>query len=278
MRLVGAHLPVGKGFGACVRMAHGHGMNALQVFTSSPRMWRGGPADPVKTALLKEAVEETGLRALVTHDTYLVNLVAADPEIAAKSYACLRDELERSAAYGIPLVVSHLGAAVGRERGEARRKLGEVVAQLLEATPNGATLLAETTAGQGSVLNATFEEIADLIAATGGHPRFGVCLDTCHVHAAGYDLSAEGALGRTLDEFDRIVGLDRLRVVHVNDSVHPAGSRKDRHAALGEGTIGPGAFRDLMRDDRLKDIPLILETPMEGDGHLKDLAKLRDWE
>ena len=275
-RLLGAHLSTAKGLGQAVRDGHAMGAGAVQVFTSSPRQWKGGPADPKKAEALKAAWKETGRPALVSHDTYLVNLAHPDDATREKSRLCLTEELQRSAAYGIPFVVSHIAAALGQEPDVARGRAAEGIRRALDDSPADVTLLMETTAGQGSAMNRSFDELAALLQDLHGDERLAVCLDTCHVFAAGYDLRTPEAYEGTMAEFDAKVGLDRLKVVHLNDSQKDLGSKVDRHANLGKGKIGLEAFRLLVNDPRFADKPIILETPAEDDGHARDLATLRE--
>jgi deoxyribonuclease-4 len=232
-------------------------------------------------------VTAAGLACVVVHDSYLINPASADDTLRNKSIAGLVVELERAEQLGIPWVVAHPGAAGAQLRADAVARAAAGIAAALEKTPSlRAGILIETTAGQGSCLGDTFEEIAALLAvidATGACAhRIGVCLDTCHVFAAGYSLAPAAELDATLTAFDRLIGLSRLKVIHANDSKKPFGSRVDRHEAIGEGAIGPEAFRLLMNDPRLAAIPVILETPKEGtDGKVdpamdrKNLATLR---
>ncbi len=275
-RFLGAHLSTAKGLHQAVRDGHAMGCGAVQVFTSSPRMWKGGAADPKKAAALAQAVEECGRPVLVSHDTYLVNLAHPEEATREKSRQCLTEEMQRSGAYGIPYVVSHIAAALGQEPEVARARAAEGIRRALDESPEGVTLLMETTAGQGSAMNRSFEELAWFVEALGGDSRLGVCLDTCHVFAAGYDLRTPEAYATTMARFDATVGLERLKVVHLNDSQKGLGSKVDRHANLGAGQIGLEAFRTLVNDPRLADRPIVLETPMEDEGHVRDLATLRE--
>ena len=274
-RFLGAHLSTAKGLHQAVRDGHAMGAGAVQVFTSSPRMWKGGAADPKKAEALKTAWEACGRPILVSHDTYLVNLAHPDDATREKSRLCLTEELQRSAAYGIAFVVSHIASALGQEAEVARARAAEGIRRVLDDSPPEVTLLMETTAGQGSAMNRSFDELAALLDDLKGDPRLAVCLDTCHVFAAGYDLRTPEAYERTMGEFDAKVGLDRLRVVHLNDSQKGLGSKVDRHANLGAGQIGLEAFRALVNDPRMADKPIVLETPTEDEGHAKDLATLR---
>ncbi|CAN5403828.1 deoxyribonuclease IV [soil metagenome] len=275
---MGAHVSVGKGLGAAVLDAATWGCTSVQVFTSSPRMWKGGPHDLKKAADLCAACETTGIAPLVSHDTYLVNLAHESEETATKSYDCLKGEIERCAGYGISFVVSHMGATKDRPKEEATKVVAEAAVRMLGETPDSVTLLMETTAGQGSSMHARFEEIAATLEAAGNPKRLAVCLDTCHIFAAGYDIRDDEGYARTFEEFDRLIGLGRLKVIHCNDSLKALGSRVDRHAPLGEGLIGPRAFQLLVNDERFAEVPILLETPTENEGHQKDLAKLKAWQ
>ena len=275
-RFLGAHLSTAKGLHQAVRDGHALGAGAVQVFTSSPRMWKGGAADEKKAALLKAAREACDEPVLVSHDTYLVNLAHPEEATREKSRLCLTEELQRSAAYGIPFVVSHIASALGQEPEVARARAAENIRRVLDDSPEGVTLLMETTAGQGSAMNRSFDELAALLDDLHGDARLAVCLDTCHVFAAGYDLRTPEAYAATMDEFEAKVGLDRLKVVHCNDSQKDLGSKVDRHANLGQGKIGLEAFRMLVNDPRFAEKPIVLETPAENEGHAKDLATLRE--
>jgi deoxyribonuclease-4 len=271
--LLGAHIPIKGGIGNAVRTAHTMGCTAIQVFTSSPRQWYSAPVSDDQVRDFQRAREETGIVDVVSHDSYLINLCAPTPEIAEKSFAGLKGEIERCAKYGIDRVVSHLASYKGQDPGETLLVVAERVSQILDETPDSVTLLMETTAGQGSSINSRFEEIAMLLELTKGHPRFAVCLDTCHVFAAGYDIRTPEGYEKTFAEFDRLVGLDRLRAIHVNDSLKPFGSRVDRHADIGEGEIGIRAFELLVNDPRFTRVPMLLET--DAERHQENLDRLK---
>lgn len=276
-RYIGAHMPTGKGLASAVRAGAEIGCTAVQVFTSSPQQWKAKPVDPAQAAAFKAALAETGIQHAVSHDSYLVNLAAPADELREKSIAGLAAEAVRCGEYGIPAVVSHIGAHVGQGEEAGLARAAEGLLRVLDESPDSVTVLAETTAGQGTVLNHRFESLARLIELCGGHRRVGVCLDTCHVFAAGYDVSSAEGLTATLDEFDRLVGLDRLRAIHANDSKHPLGSRKDRHEHLGEGEIGPVCFQTLVNEPRLSDVPIVVETPDAEERHADNVARLWAW-
>lgn len=274
-RFLGAHFSTAKGLHQAVRDGHALGAGAIQVFTSSPRMWKGGPANPEKAMLLKKAYEDCGNPVMVSHDTYLVNLAHPEEETAEKSRLCLTEELQRSSAYGIPFVVSHIAATVGQDSDVARARAVANIRRVLADSPGDVMLLMETTAGQGSSMNRSFNELSQFLNDLDGDPRVGICLDTCHVFAAGYDIRTPETYQATFAEFDEKVGLDRLKVIHTNDSQKGLGSKVDRHANIGKGMIGIEAFRSLVNDPRMAEKPIILETPTEDDGHAKDLETLR---
>ncbi|HEY0868705.1 MAG TPA: deoxyribonuclease IV [Fimbriimonas sp.] len=274
-KLLGAHMPTSSGLGKAVRAGKEIGCTAVQVFTSSPQMWRSKPITDDMVADFRKACQETGIDSVVSHDSYLINLCAEDPAKREQSIQGLKGEIGRCDRYGIPFVVSHMGAHVGQGEECGLQGVAESVHQILAETPETVTLLMETTAGQGSCLNHRFEHLGYLLNALKGHPRLGVCLDTCHVFAAGYDIRDEETYGATFGEFERIVGLDRLKVIHCNDSKKELGKKVDRHEHIGEGEIGETAFRLLVNDPRFENTPILLETPAAPEGHERNLAKLK---
>lgn len=275
--LLGSHRPATGGIHNAVLDGKSVGCTAVQVFTSSPQMWKSKPVTDEMVALYRAALETTGITEVVSHDSYLINLCAPDEAKRQQSMEGMKGELERCAKYGIDRVVSHMGAHVGQGEEVGLAGVARSIAQVLDETPDSVTICMETTAGQGSSLMFKFEHLAYVIEALKGHPRLGVCLDTCHVFAAGYDIRTEEGFKHTFDEFDRIIGLDRLRVIHCNDSKKGLGTRVDRHEHIGQGEIGPTAFRCLVNDERLAHIPILLETAIEDNGHEKDLATLRSF-
>jgi deoxyribonuclease-4 len=265
---VGAHQSIAGGLSRAVDRAVETGCHCLQVFTRNINRWDVSPLHAADAEAFKTAVKAAGLSLVVAHDSYLINPASADPALRKKSIDGLVVELERAALLDIPWVVAHPGAAGEQPRDEAVQRAADGIASALSRTRGLATgILIETTAGQGSCLGDSFAEIATMlerIDAAGHAIRAAVCLDTCHVFAAGYGLSPRQELDRTLKEFDTTIGLDRLKVIHANDSKREQGSRVDRHEAIGKGKIGPNAFRLIMNHPKLARIPLILETPKEG--------------
>jgi deoxyribonuclease-4 len=238
-------------------------------------MWKSSPASEEKKKDLDAARGETAITALVSHDTYLVNLCHAVEETAEKSRETLRDEMVRCGAYDIRFVVSHMGAFLAREPADGLKMIAEATRQILAETPDNVTLLMETTAGQGSSANSKFEELAIILDHLKRPARLAVCLDTCHVFVAGYDIRDSESYERTFTEFDRVIGIDNLKVIHCNDSKKGLGSRVDRHEDIGKGEIGLEAFRLLVNDPRFENTPIVIETPEAEEGHAKNLAVLK---
>lgn len=275
--LLGAHRPATGGVHNAILDGYAIGCTAVQVFTSSPQMWRSKPVTDEMVASFRAALEKTGITSVVSHDSYLINLCAPDEAKRKQSIEGMKGEIERCARYGIDRVVSHMGSHVGEGEEKGLEGIAESIRQVLDETPDTVTVLMETTAGQGSSLMHRFEHHAVILDRLQGHPRLGVCLDTCHIFAAGYDIRTPETFTQTFAEFERIIGFDRLRAVHCNDSKKGLGSRVDRHDHLGQGEIGEEAFRLLVTDERFAQIPILLETAIEDHGHERDLALLRSF-
>ena len=274
-QLLGAHMPTGKGLPSAVRAGAAIGCTAIQVFTNNPRQWKGRDIDDVEPGLLAEALAETGMTGqIISHDTYLINLCAPDEKIRAKSQSSLTAELLRCSKLGIPFVVSHMGAHMKQGEDVGIAMIAESTNEILKETPENVTLLMETTAGQGSSMNYRFDQIAAIIDACHGNPRLCVCLDTCHIFAAGYDIRTEETYNNTFDEFHRLVGIERIKTIHCNDSKKELGSRVDRHDHVGEGLIGPDAFKLLVNDPRFERVPIVIETPDADTMHAENLKRL----
>ena len=276
MPLFGAHLSVAGGLTNAVSAAVGLECGTVQLFTKNANTWVGKPLKDDEARAFRAAVEASGLRFVTAHDSYLINLASPDDALYRKSIAAFANELDRAEALGLSYLVSHPGAHTGSgvEAGVSR-----VVAALDELHSRSAgyrvKVLIETTAGQGSCLGATFEEIAAIVTRVADPDRLGVCFDTCHAFAAGYPLATADDHATTFGKFDDLIGLDRLRLFHLNDSVKGLGSRVDRHAGIGLGMIGADAFRRLVTDPRFADRPMILETPKEdADGNPMDPVNL----
>jgi len=255
------------------------GCECLQIFTRNINRWDVSPIDPDKAEAFKRAVVAADLKLVVAHDSYLINPASANCDLRKKSIDGLVIEITRAHLLAIPWVVAHPGAAGEQAVEEAIARAAVGIAEALDRTRHFQTgILIETTAGQGTCLGATFAEIAAMLTqidARGFSSRVGVCLDTCHVFAAGYALSPAEEFNKTLREFDRLIGFKRLVVIHANDSKRERGSRVDRHEAIGQGKIGRDAFALIMNHPELARIPKILETPKEGDDGKRDPAKDR---
>ena len=276
-RLLGAHMPTSGGLHNAVANGKAIGCTAVQVFTSSPQQWAAKPITPDMVAQFQAAKESTGIDVVVSHDSYLINLCAPDEAKREQSIGGLKAEIERCAAYGIHWTVSHVGAHMGQGEEEGLRIAAESMRKVLAESSSTVTVLAETTAGQGSSLDYRFEQLARLIDGVGGDARLGVCLDTCHIFVAGYDIRDDQSYDETFEAFGRIVGFERLKAIHCNDSKNPLGKRVDRHEHLGQGFIGAHAFQRLVNDPRFENIPILLETPEAETMHAANLKKLLDW-
>lgn len=249
------------------------GCTAIQLFTKNERQWKAKPITDDEAALFKATVAKHGIKVAFAHDTYLHNLASPNPELWRKSVDAFTEELGRCERLGLDYLVSHPGSPMtsGADAGIGRMR--EALGEILGRTKgHRARILLETTAGQGATLGSRFDEMAKIVA---GFDAVGVCFDTCHVFAAGYDLRTRASYDAVMAEFDRHLGLDRLKAFHVNDSKKELGCRVDRHEHIGQGCIGRDAFTFLMTDARFANVPKVLETPKENDMDPVNLALLR---
>jgi deoxyribonuclease-4 len=270
-------MPTTGGLHKAITSGYEIGCSAVQLFTASPRQWRARPLSEEEIAAFAKAREETGIRTIISHDSYLINLAAPDKEVLQRSREAFLEELQRAESLNIPWVVTHMGAYLDSSEEEGLALLGESVRLLLQQTEGmQAGIALETTAGQGTNLGYRFEHLARIIEMAGGSARVGVCFDTCHVFVAGYDIRTPESLSSTLDAFDRVIGLDRLKVIHANDAKKPLGSRIDRHEHIGEGELGRETFRILLQEPRLMHVPVILETPEAEKMHSENLRRLKE--
>jgi deoxyribonuclease-4 len=278
---IGAHVPVAGGL---VKRGLGYAddiaAETIQIFVSNPRGWAMPEGSPDEDERFRAACDERGTPVFV-HAPYLVNVGSLNPDIVTKSVTMLRHTLRRAAAVGARGVVVHTGSAVAKDgRDKAMRQVRESLLPLLDE-PALPRVLLEPMAGQGATLCATVPDLAAYLDVLDRHPRAGVCLDTCHMYAAGYDLAAEGGMTDLLDELDRMVGGDRLGLVHVNDSKDGLGSARDRHENIDAGNIGAAAFAELLAHPVMTggNVSCVIETPGPEDRHREDvllLRKLRD--
>ncbi|MEA1934148.1 MAG: deoxyribonuclease IV [Thermodesulfobacteriota bacterium] len=279
MPILGAHMSIAGGLHkAFGRMEQVKG-KALQIFTKNQRQWITKEITEEEAGKFRCCWEESGKPPIAAHDSYLINLASDKPEINEKSISAMAHEIKRVKILGIPFLVMHPGSHTGAgvEKGLARVVKNLDHAINLAKAPEGVSILIETTAGQGTGLGADFSEIAYILDNSTHSNRLGVCFDTCHVFAAGYDIRTPETYEDTFSEFDRIIGLDRLKFFHLNDSKNELGSRVDRHEHIGKGSIGLPGFRLLLNDSRFADHPMVLETPKKNDPEddRKNLAMLR---
>ena len=269
---IGCHLSASKGYVAMVRTAQEIGANTFAFFTRNPRGSKAKPEDPKDEALARALLAEQAFGPLVAHGAYTMNLCTADPEGRAFAADILQDDLRRMAAIPGQFYNFHPGSHVGQGTDAG---IDFIAQALRRALSHGypVTVLLETMAGKGSEVGGSFEELRQIIDAVGS-PDLGVCLDTCHVYDAGYDIV--GDLDGVLREFDSVVGLTRLKALHLNDSKNPFSSHKDRHELLGEGSLGLETFRTLVNHPLLRDKPMILETPNELPGYAREIGLLKD--
>jgi deoxyribonuclease-4 len=279
MPRLGAHLSIAGGLPRAVDRAAASRCEALQIFTKSAGQWRARELPPEEIALFRRRVAETGIHPVVAHNSYLINLAAASPALRAQSIAALGEELDRAEALGLDGLVMHPGSYTSGTEEEGLRLIGDGIARLLAERPGAKTMvLLEHTAGQGTNLGHRFEHLATILDRVGGSPRVGVCLDTCHLLSSGYDLCSEKGYDDTFRQFADVVGLDRIRVFHLNDSKKPCGSRVDRHEHIGKGCLGLEPFRRLLNDPRFTDLPMLLETPKLETPESKRRSDVDPWD
>lgn len=264
---LGAHVSASGGVDKAIGRAAVLEMTAFQIFTKNANQWNAKPLDGAVIERFRAGIEANpSIMNVVAHDSYLINLASPDDAAWEKSIGALQYELERCDQLGIPFLVSHPGAHMGTGPDAGAARVAEAINIIHDRLADGTCSLAiETTAGQGTTLGRSFEEIALIIDQIDDKERVSVCFDTCHVFAAGYDIRTPETYAATMQRFDETIGLDRLQVLHLNDSMKEFGSFRDRHAHIGEGMIGVDAFQFLLRDERLKGRPGILETPKDDD-------------
>ena len=261
MLRVGAHMSVAGGVSKAVDRAELHGCEALQIFSKNANRWLAPPLDPAEIRRFRARVDETGIQPVVSHASYLINLATTIPGLRAQSIAAFVDELDRARMLGLLGVVIHPGTCTGGTEDDALRLIARAIREAFRARRRDKTMvLLEHTAGQGRVLGWQFEQLAVILQHLDGSPRVGVCLDTCHLVASGYDIVSEAGYARTLASFGRLVGFDRLKVLHGNDSKRPCGARVDRHEHIGDGCLGLETFRRILHDPRLAGRPILIET------------------
>jgi deoxyribonuclease IV len=267
--LIGAHVSPAGGPANAVARGVERGCDAIQIFNQNPRAWKPTVYTDEQVADFRDAMASSRVDALLIHAVYLLNAATTDKEMRAKTRASLIASLRAGDALGAHAVVLHPGSALAGKVGPAIKRAGKVIAQALDESEHCALHL-ENTAGTGGTLGRSFQELAELIDASGGSKRLGLCLDSCHLFASGYDVRTEDDLTRAIDECDDLVGLDQVGSLHLNDSQTPLGSNRDRHADVGEGEIGRRGCAVFLSEPRFAGLPCVLETPgPDGQGPTK---------
>jgi len=268
MLRLGAHESIAGGLYRAFDRAQSVGCETVQIFVKSNRSWAVKPLTEEDVARFRAKAEETGIQPVVGHASYLLNLATPDEALWTKSRDTLIVELERCEALGVPYLVLHPGSHVGTGEEAGLARVAQALGEVHAAAPGFCTrVLLETTAGQGTNLGYHFEHLAWLMEHTSEGERLGICLDTCHVFAAGYELRTPEGYAATMETFDEVIGLERLKAIHLNDSKWDLGSRKDRHEHIDKGYIGLEGFRHVLDDRRLAGLPGLLETPKSNDLH-----------
>ncbi|MDE2059997.1 MAG: deoxyribonuclease IV [candidate division NC10 bacterium] len=274
--LLGAHMSIAGGVDLAPLRGQQVGCRTIQLFTKSSNQWRARSLPSEEIDRFRTNLQAAAIAPTIAHGAYLINLASTDPVLHQRSMAACLEEIERAEALSIPYLVIHPGAHMGAGEEVGLRRVASSLRELLKRTKGyRVQVVLETTAGQGTTLGHRFEQIALLLNQIDLPERTGVCLDTCHLFAAGYDIRTSEGYDAVLREFDQVVGLSCLRVIHLNDSKKQLGCRVDRHEHIGKGTIGLEAFRCLITDSRLCEIPMIIETPKDGDFVKADRRNLK---
>lgn len=275
--LLGAHMSISGGVKNALISGESIGCTAVQLFTANNRQWSLKTINKNDVQEFLEHKKTSPIQIVVSHASYLINLGSPNKDVAEKSIRALEAELQRCDQIGVPYTVIHPGASLGTDESKCLDRIAKNLSTALENSPGQCMVLLENTAGQGSNLGYNFEQLATIMKNTSPKKRIGVCFDTCHAFAAGYDFRDKKSYNTLWKDFDSIVGLEHLKVIHLNDSKKECGSRVDRHEHIGEGKIGKEGFKHIMNDNRFIDIPKILETPKEKDlkDDVKNLATLK---
>jgi deoxyribonuclease-4 len=255
-------MSVAGGLPLAVDRAVLHGCDAFQIFAKNANQWRGREIPAAEIRAFRSKLRASGLGPVVSHASYLINLATPDPALRLQSIEAMGDEIDRAERLGLLGVVLHPGAYTRGSEAEGLELIAAALVGLFRSRPRGKTLvLLEQTAGQGTSLGTTFEQLASIMGKADDHRRLGVCLDTCHLLASGYDIGSAAGYVETFKQFERVIGFERLRLFHLNDSKKPLGSRVDRHEHIGRGCLGLEPFRRLVNDPRFSSLPMLLETP-----------------
>ena len=262
---LGAHMSITGGLAHAIERATVTGCESLQIFTKSSNQWRARPLPDAEVQAFRERATATGIGPIVAHASYLINLASPNDTLWKRSLESLDEEMGRAEVLGLAAVILHPGAYTTSTEQEGLRRISEGITEVLTRRRDESTrLLLEHTAGQGTVLGYRFEQLRTIIDDLEDNRRVGICLDTCHLVGAGYDIISPDGQDRVFDDFGTIIGFDRLEAIHLNDSKKPLGSRLDRHEHIGKGCIGVEPFRRLLQDARFQGLPMLLETPKTG--------------
>jgi len=272
LMLLGAHISISKGYAHAIKEALSIGANTMQFFTRNPRGSAAKVLDPVDIKKMKEVLQESNFGPLIAHAPYTLNLASGKPETREFGTRILREDLERMEIVGVPFLVLHPGSHGGAGIEAGTQKIASALKNIVNGKENVMVLL-ETMSGSGTEVGYTFEQLYEIIDRTGIPDAFGVCFDTCHALGAGYDVINN--LYEVLLDFDKVLGLSKLKVVHLNDSKFPLGSRKDRHANLGKGELGQDTIKNIITHPKLKDRPFLLETPGGIENYKEEIKILK---
>ena len=271
----GAHMSISGGLHHALELGYSIGCEAIQLFTRNSTRWKATPRTPQELALFKQTQAQTGIAPVIAHAIYLINLASPDQDVRAQSNAAFVEELQRCHEAGIPYLIIHPGSHKESGVNEGIARIAEAINRAYDAHPEYADVmtLLENTAGQGATIGRSFEELAQITAQIEAAELIGYCLDTAHAFASGYELRTATGYAETMAQFDRILGLDRLHCIHLNDSRYDLSTGKDRHQHIGQGYLGLAAFRHLVNDPRFVDMPMLLETP-KGEDLKEDIENL----
>lgn len=273
---LGAHMSMAGGFEKAIERGLRVGCQTAQIFTKSNNQWEAPPIQPDQAKRFREVVAQSGIHPVFSHTAYLINVGSPEKEMHERSKQALKVEVERATTLGLSFIVLHPGSRKETDEQECLKRIAQTVAWVLDQTRGSSVkVLYEIAAGQGSAVGYTFEHLATLLKLTGHPDRVGICLDTCHLFTAGYDIRTPAAYEKTFQDFDRIVGIKNICAIHLNDSKKELGSRVDRHEHIGKGEIGLSAFRSLMNDRRLAHVPMVLETPKDEETLAEDVMNLK---
>ena len=273
MFTIGSHISIAKGFKKAAQISVDIGANTFQFFSRNPRGGNAKEFNEKDMAAFQKIREENNFGKLLAHAPYTMNLAAANEDTYEFAKMVIREDVKRMDSIGVEYICFHPGSHVGGGVEEGTRKIIEGLNQAITGDEN-ITVLLETMSGKGTEIGRSFEEIRAIIDGVEHNERMGVCMDTCHIFSAGYDIVND--LDGVLDEFDRVIGLDRLKTIHLNDSMMPFGKNKDRHAGIGEGEIGMKALLEVVNHPKLREIPFFLETPYDDEGHGREIAMLKE--